>query len=122
MGREPNNHTRLAMPSTARIGASDLQSGQFQGQTVRAVGRLVRIDGGHVHLQLAGEGPNVLVDSSASGLFTHEAVNKDFFEVIGSLQAENYLSSMQCVHLGDKFDMDLYAEMMSLTHQFNDVF
>eukprot|EP00310_Coccolithus_braarudii_P020985 CAMPEP_0183346280 /NCGR_PEP_ID=MMETSP0164_2-20130417/11446_1 /TAXON_ID=221442 /ORGANISM="Coccolithus pelagicus ssp braarudi, Strain PLY182g" /LENGTH=110 /DNA_ID=CAMNT_0025517531 /DNA_START=63 /DNA_END=395 /DNA_ORIENTATION=+ len=110
------------MPSTARIGAAQLQTGQFQGQTVRAVGKLVNIDGNFVHLQLAGEGPVAIVDLNSSALFTHEAVNKDYFEVIGALQAENVISPMATVHLGEKFDMDLYTEMMGLTYQFDEVF
>ena len=41
---------------TPRVTAQHLQTGQFQGQTVRAVGKLVGVDGSSAQLELAGEG------------------------------------------------------------------
>jgi hypothetical protein len=45
----------MATP-TPRVTAEHLQSGQFQGQIVRAVGKLVGVDGGSAQLELAGDG------------------------------------------------------------------
>lgn len=43
-------------PAQIRISSQHLQSGQFSGQQVRAVGKLVSHNGDTVQLQLAGEG------------------------------------------------------------------
>ena len=43
-------------PAQIRISSQHLQSGQFSGQQVRAVGKLVSHNGDNVQLQLAGEG------------------------------------------------------------------
>ena len=44
-------------PSQVRITSQHLQSGQYNNQQVRAVGKLVSVDGsGSVQLQLAGDG------------------------------------------------------------------
>jgi hypothetical protein len=40
--------------STSRITFEHVNSPQFQGQSVRAVGKLVAMDDGHVQLVLAG--------------------------------------------------------------------
>lgn len=40
--------------STSRITFEHVNSPQFQGQSVRAVGKLVAMDDGHVQLALAG--------------------------------------------------------------------
>lgn len=45
---------RENMTTTARITSEHLQNAQFQGQSVRAVGKLISIDGTNVQLQLAG--------------------------------------------------------------------
>ena len=43
-------------PAQVRISSQHLQSGQFAGQQVRAVGKLMSYQGESVQLQLAGEG------------------------------------------------------------------
>ena len=43
-------------PPQVRITSQHLQTGQYQGQQVRAVGKLVGMEGDRVQLQLAGEG------------------------------------------------------------------
>ena len=44
------------MPVTARISAAQLASGQFQGQPIRATGKLVAFDGSTAQIQLVGDG------------------------------------------------------------------
>jgi len=111
------------MPMTTRITSQHLQTGQYQGQTVRAVGKIVGIEPDCFKIQLAGEGPVATVlQVGGVGIFGTEAVNKEYYEVIGSLQQNNVITAMQCISLGDSFDMDLYAEMTSLTFQYPEMF
>ena len=42
------------MTSTIRITSEHLNNPQFSGQAVRAVGKLLQVDGGSVQLQLTG--------------------------------------------------------------------
>ena len=120
-------------PAQIRISSQHLQSGQFSGQQVRAVGKLVSHNGDSVQLQLAGEGEpsdarahatqpcanthaeadEMLLPSSAGPAATvhcshdrswedkNDQVDKGFFEVIGTLQADGSIVSMTSVAMGD---------------------
>lgn len=58
----------------------------------------------HTHcLHAAGSIVNVTTPSDAFGPYTPEAINKSYFEVIGTLQANQQLQQMQCVDFGDTF-------------------
>ena len=53
-------------PAQIRISSQHLQSGQFSGQQVRAVGKLVSHNGDSVQLQLAGEGEPIRARAHAT--------------------------------------------------------
>ena len=137
---------------------------------MRAVGKLVGMEGDRVQLQLAGEGapaprgklarrvaprrprranplfprrpasappsrvvsvrgdrtgPLASIDvgnDSHRGSYVAEMMNKGFYEVIGTLQADGTIASMTTTTMGDGLDMDMYAEMVTLTHQFPDLY
>ncbi|KAL1507143.1 hypothetical protein AB1Y20_007996 [Prymnesium parvum] len=107
---------------TARITAQHLQTNSFQGQMVRVVGKLVGEGDNSVTLQLAGEGPPAIVHCpGGTQLFKGHSGN-GYFEVVGTLNADSTVSSMQTVYMGENFDLGMYAEMVTLTHQFPDIF
>jgi len=70
----------------------------------------------------AGAVLNVVTPQDGFGPYTPEAVNKNFFEVIGTLQPDRQLQQMQCVDFGSTFDPDLYNSMVGLSHQFGSLF
>ena len=109
-----------------RIGAEDAASGNYAGQSVRAVGKLVSFDGNTAQLQLAGEGPTLAV--SGAGLQEKLAVGggdvptgRCYFEAIGMLQAGG-LTQHAVTYMGDNFDIDMYKQMLALTKQVPDLF
>eukprot|EP00320_Phaeocystis_rex_P019785 CAMPEP_0119063176 /NCGR_PEP_ID=MMETSP1178-20130426/6581_1 /TAXON_ID=33656 /ORGANISM="unid sp, Strain CCMP2000" /LENGTH=177 /DNA_ID=CAMNT_0007044515 /DNA_START=39 /DNA_END=573 /DNA_ORIENTATION=+ len=110
--------------ASVRISSQHLQSGQFSGQQVRAVGRLVSHNGDTVTLQLAGEGPPATVHCGHDRSWEDKSdqIGKGFYEVIGTLQADGSIVSMTTVSMGDNIDMAMYSEMVTLTHQFPDLF
>ena len=69
--------TRSVPPSPAqiRISSQHLQSGQFSGQQVRAVGKLVSHNGENVQLQLAGEGEPSDAPPPPRGAYCHVCVS-----------------------------------------------
>ncbi|KOO29784.1 DNA replication factor a subunit ssb3 [Chrysochromulina tobinii] len=111
--------------STSRITFEHVNSPQFQGQSVRAVGKLVAMDDGHVQLVLAGShegGPvTTIVCPNGTHKYSPETMGKGHYEVIGQLQS-GQIMEMTSVYMGDNFDMGMYADMVSLTHQFPDIF
>ena len=91
---------------TPRVTAQHLQSAQYQGQVVRAVGKLVGVNDGSVQLELAGQGPiaNIVGNPGEfNGMYPADAVNKCYFEVIGTQQANNTISQMTACNMGDNF-------------------
>ena len=55
------------MAATARITSDQLSSPRYQGQAVRAVGKLMAVDTNTVQLQLAGpEGARMLPSTSST--------------------------------------------------------
>ena len=114
--------------STARITSEHLGQGQFQGQSVRAVGKLLAMDpaSAKVQLQLAGpEGsPPATVDCPNGDLERFDAgeMGKGYYEVIGTLQADGSITQQMTVFMGNNFDMGLYEEMVKLTYQYPDIF
>ena len=40
----------------------------------------------------------------------------------GTVGTDGSLTEMQAVYFGDNFDLNMYAEMVALTHQFPDIF
>lgn len=60
---------QMAMP-TARITAQHLQTSSFQGQLVRAVGKLIDEGDNYVTLQLAGEGEPLWTSCGESFVIT----------------------------------------------------
>ena len=133
---------------TPRVTAQHLQSAQYQGQVVRAVGKLVGVNDGSVQLELAGQGPiaNIVGNPGEfNGMYPADAVNKCYYEVIGTQQANNTISQMTACNMGDNFgarparpfvpraqppdhstparaDMEMYSNMVTLTHQFPELF
>ena len=70
-------------------------------------------------------GPLASIDvgnDSRRGSYVAEMMNKGFYEVIGTLQADGTIASMTTTTMGDSLDMDMYAEMVTLMHQFPDLF
>lgn len=61
----------------------------------------------------AGAVLNVVTPQDGFGPYTPEAVNKNFFEVIGTLQPDRQLQQMQCVDFGSTF-----GEMPERHHAF----
>ena len=60
-------HRPSAMAATARITSDQLSSPRYQGQAVRAVGKLMAVDTNTVQLQLAGpEGARMLPSTSST--------------------------------------------------------
>uniref|UniRef100_A0A7S2BNR4 Replication factor A protein 3 n=1 Tax=Haptolina brevifila TaxID=156173 RepID=A0A7S2BNR4_9EUKA len=113
----------MAAASTVRITSEHMQAAQFQGQRVRAVGRLTNVADDQIQMQLAGpEGPpTVVFCSNSMHKYSPDTVGKGCYEVIGTL-SNGSITEMQTVYMGDNFDMGMYAEMVSLTHQFPDIF
>ena len=134
---------------TPRVTAQHLQSAQDQGQVVRAVGKLVGVNDSGVQLELAGQGPiaNIVGNPGEfNGMYPADAVNKCYYEVIGTQQANNTISQMTACNMGDNFgarrarpfvphaqpprpfepparaDMEMYSNMVTLTHQFPELF
>ena len=54
--------------------------------------------------------------------FMNESVGKGVYEVIGTLGNDGSLTEMQACYFGDNFDLNMYAEMVQLSHQFPDIF
>ena len=54
--------------------------------------------------------------------FMNETVGKGVYEVIGTLGTDGSLTEMQACYFGDNFDLNMYAEMVQLSHQFPDIF
>lgn len=117
----------MAQP-TARITSEHLHQAQFQGQGVRAVGKLVSVDAAseRVQLQLVGPDgtPPTMINCPAEQLekFHLEEQGKGYYEVIGTLNADGTITQYQAVFMGENLDMGLYEEMVKLTHQYPDIF
>ena len=54
--------------------------------------------------------------------FQQEAVGKGVYEVIGTVSPDGSITEMQTVAFGENFDLDMYAQMATLSQQFQDVF
>ena len=54
--------------------------------------------------------------------FAVDMVGKGVYEVIGTVGADGSMTEMQAVCFGENFDMGMYAEMVSLSQQFPDIF
>ena len=96
---------------TARITAELLSNAQFQGQSVRAVGKLVGVDAGYVQLQLAGSEslpPAMIMCPNGVDKYPVEQVGKGCFEVIGTLQSGNQITEMTSVYMGENFGTPLH--------------
>uniref|UniRef100_A0A7S3AQ41 Replication factor A protein 3 n=1 Tax=Haptolina ericina TaxID=156174 RepID=A0A7S3AQ41_9EUKA len=111
----------MSLP-TARITAQHLQTGQFNGRLVRAVGKLVNEDGNIATLQLAGEGPTASIHCPGGTSEFSGMSGKGYYEIVGTLNHDGTIAQMQTVFMGENFDLNMYAEMVTLTHQFPDLF
>lgn len=113
--------------TTARITFEHLSQAQFQGQGVRAVGKLVSIDQDRVQLQLAGpDGSPPATIACPNGeemaKFHSEEMGKGYYEVVGTLNADGSITQMTTTFMGQNLDMGMYEEMVKLTHQYPDIF
>jgi len=70
----------------------------------------------------ASAAPTTVLCANSIHKYFPETVGKGCYEVIGTLQSDNSISSMNATSMGDSLDMDMYAEMVTLTHQFPDLF
>lgn len=89
---------------TARITSDMLNSPQFQGQSVRAVGKLVAVNEGMVQLQLAGPdgmAPATIMCPNGVDKYQLEHVGKGCYEVVGTLQNGNSITEMTAVYMGE---------------------
>jgi len=115
----------MSTRTTARITQEHVGSPQFQGQNVRAVGKLMHVDDAQAQLLLAGspEGgaPTTVLCPNGSHKFSPECMGKGHYEVIGTLQ-NGSITEMQTVYMGENIDMNMYAEMVHLTHQLPEIF
>ena len=92
---------------TARITADQLNHPQFQGQSVRAVGRLTSINNGMVQLELQGRdgssSPATVMCPNGIERYQLEHVGKGCYEVIGTLQPNSTITEMTTVFMGEDF-------------------
>lgn len=54
--------------------------------------------------------------------FMNETVGKGVYEVIGTLGADGSVTEMTSTYFGENFDLNMYAEMVALSHKFPDIF
>ena len=113
---------------TARITQEHLESPEFQGQAVRAVGKLLNVTDSQVQLQLAGGGeggkashsqrsrvparsslervriitaaPTTVFCPNGTHKYAMDAAGKGCYEVIGTLQ-NGTITEMQTVYMGE---------------------
>ena len=55
-------------------------------------------------------------------MFMNETVGKGVYEVIGTLGADGSVTEMTSTYFGENFDLNMYAEMVALSHKFPDIF
>lgn len=66
--------------------------------------------------------PAVVRCPNGAHAFQHDSVGKGVYEVIGTLGTDGSLTEMKTVPFGENFDLDMYAQMATLSQQFPEVF
>eukprot|EP00656_Telonema_subtile_P005491 TRINITY_DN12499_c0_g1_i1.p1 TRINITY_DN12499_c0_g1~~TRINITY_DN12499_c0_g1_i1.p1 ORF type:complete len:137 (+),score=24.49 TRINITY_DN12499_c0_g1_i1:95-505(+) len=92
--------------ASPRVGKSHLA--EYDGKTVRFVGKVKSNDGGVAVLE-APDGGEVQVHNSTP-------YQTQFVEILGSVQSAGAISQQSYVDFGDEFHMGNYNELLRLTH------
>ncbi|KIW00175.1 uncharacterized protein PV09_08216 [Verruconis gallopava] len=103
----------MADESTPRINASYLES--FQGQRVRFVGKVVRLQGDRATVDCAGQ--ITLILNRDSHLVMNHA-----FEIVGQVTPDLSVRVNQALDFGTDFDFNAYEAVVNATHRHKEIF
>ncbi|KAG0038663.1 hypothetical protein BGZ82_011316 [Podila clonocystis] len=104
----------LGLPTTPRVNSSML--GNYIGQPVRFVGKIVEQNGSHASMQACDHG-QVQIKMSANSQYTSQYV-----EVIGDVLPDGSINELSSCSFGDSFDMETYNQLVIKMQQFSTVF